>query len=386
MKLEALESRHYKTRKFHYTVNCFCHSPSGINGDKMRILTNLVLAVGLAVASLSVTSTSSAAVPQPGLAPTPQTELASAPGTEGDVAESAEAAGPAFEHAPAVEGVGMPTGALGIQNQVSAVGEQARWFHDALLMPIITAISLSVLALLMWIVLRFNRRANPTPSKTTHNTTLEVIWTLVPVLILVFIAVPSIGLLQAQYNLPEGETVTVKITGNQWNWTYEYPDHGDILLVSNMLEEEGKQAEGARFRADADGPRLLAVDERMVIPAGVNVRFLVTASDVLHSFAVPAFWTKIDAVPGRLNEGWTRVDQEGVYFGQCSELCGVRHGFMPIAVEVVSPEAFEQWVLANGGSMTGSEEATGEAPAEAETETTDAVADIAAADTASATG
>lgn len=354
----------------------------------MRILTNLVLAVGLAVASLSVTSTSSAAVPQPELAPAPapQTELASAPGTEGDVAESAEAAGPAFEHAPAVEGVGMPTGALGIQNQVSAVGEQARWFHDALLMPIITAISLSVLALLMWIVLRFNRRANPTPSKTTHNTTLEVIWTLVPVLILVFIAVPSIGLLQAQYNLPEGETVTVKITGNQWNWTYEYPDHGDILLVSNMLEEEGEQAEGARFRADADGPRLLAVDERMVIPAGVNVRFLVTASDVLHSFAVPAFWTKIDAVPGRLNEGWTRVDQEGVYFGQCSELCGVRHGFMPIAVEVVSPEAFEQWVLTNGGSMTGSEEATGEAPAEAETETADTVADIAAADTAGATG
>lgn len=379
-----MESRDYKARKFHYAVNCFDRPPGGINGDEMRILTNLMLAAGLAVASLSVTSAASAAAPQPELAPAPQTELAPAPGAEVEAAESTEAAAPAFEHAPAVEGVGMPTGGLGIQEQVSEVGEQARWFHDALLMPIITVISLFVLALLLWVVVRFNRRRNPTPSKTTHNTTLEVIWTLVPVLILVFIAVPSIGLLQAQYDLPEGETVTVKITGNQWNWTYEYPDHGDILLVSNMLEEEGEQAEGARFRTDADGPRLLAVDERMVIPAGVNVRFLVTASDVLHSFAVPAFWTKIDAVPGRLNEGWTRVDQEGVYFGQCSELCGVRHGYMPIAVEVVSPEEFEQWVLANGGTMPGSEEPVDDAPADAETETADDAEEIAAANTAGA--
>ncbi|QLC25249.1 cytochrome c oxidase subunit II [Parasphingopyxis algicola] len=346
----------------------------------MRIVTNLMLAAGLAVASLSVTSAAHAAAPQPELAPAPQTELAPAPGAESDSAESAAAEAPEFEHAPAVEGVGMPTGGLGIQEQVSDIGDQARWFHDALLMPIITAISLFVLGLLLWVVVRFNRRANPTPSKTTHNTVLEVVWTLVPVLILVFIAVPSIGLLQAQYDLPEGETVTVKITGNQWNWTYEYPDHGDILLVSNMLEEEGEQQEGARFRTDADGPRLLAVDERMVIPAGVTVRFLVTASDVLHSFAVPAFWTKIDAVPGRLNEGWTRVDREGVYFGQCSELCGARHGYMPIAVEVVSPEEFEQWVLANGGSMPGSEDEAAEE--ETDTEAADEAVEQAAADTA----
>lgn len=384
MKLEACESRAYIAAKFHYGVNCLDRFASGIDGDKMRILTNLMLAAGLAVASLSVTSAASAAAPQPELAPAPQTELAPAPGAGAEVVESAEAEVPAFEHAPAVEGFGMPTGALGIQEQVSEVGEQARWFHDALLMPIITVISLFVLALLLWVVVRYNRRRNPDPSKTTHNTTLEVIWTLVPVLILVVIAVPSISLLQAQYNLPEGETVTVKITGNQWNWTYEYPDHGDILLVSNMLEEEGEQAEGARFRTDADGPRLLAVDERMVIPAGVNVRFLVTASDVLHSFAVPAFWTKIDAVPGRLNEGWTRVDQEGVYFGQCSELCGVRHGYMPIAVEVVSPERFEQWVLANGGTMPGTEEEAEEAPADAETDTAEDAEDIAAADAAGA--
>lgn len=330
----------------------------------MRIVTNLMLAAGLAMASLSVMSGASAAAPQPDLAP--------APGADAEVAGAALAfeEAPAFEYAAPTEGIGMPTGGLGIQPQVSRVGEQARWFHDALLMPIITMISLFVLALLLWIVVRFNRRANPTPSKTTHNTALEIIWTLVPVLILVFIAVPSIGLLQAQYNLPEGETVTVKITGNQWNWTYEYPDYGDILLVSNMLEEAGSQQESARFRTANDGPRLLAVDERLVIPAGVNVRFLVTASDVLHSFAVPAFWTKIDAVPGRLNEGWTRVDREGVYFGQCSELCGARHGYMPIAVEVVSPEAFEQWVLARGGSMPGDEDDSETAEDAAETAAT----------------
>lgn len=347
----------------------------------MRIVTNLMLAAGLAIASLSVASGANAAVPQPELASAPETELAPAPDAEVEAAESAADAAPAFEYAAPTEGIGMPSGGIGIQPQVSEVGEQARWFHDALLMPIITIISLFVLALLLWIVVRFNRRRNPTASKTTHNTTLEVVWTLVPVLILVFIAVPSIGLLQAQYNLPEGETITVKITGNQWNWTYEYPDHGDILLVSNMLEEEGDQGEGARFRTDADGPRLLAADERMVIPAGVNIRFLVTASDVLHSFAVPAFWTKIDAVPGRLNEGWTRVDREGVYFGQCSELCGARHGYMPIAVEVVSPENFERWVLSQGGSMPGSADAADE---EDNTEAADDAAETAAASTAAA--
>ncbi len=344
----------------------------------MRIVTNLMLAAGLAIASLSVASGANAVAPQPELAPAPQTELAPAPGAEAEATESAADAAPAFEYAAPTEGIGMPTGGTGIQPQVSEVGQQAQWFHDALLMPIITAVSLLVLGLLFWIVVRFNRHRNPTASKTTHNTTLEVVWTLVPVLILVFIAVPSIGLLQAQYNLPEGETITVKITGNQWNWTYEYPDHGDILLVSNMLEEEGEQGEGARFRTDADGPRLLAADERMVIPAGVNIRFLVTASDVLHSFAVPAFWTKIDAVPGRLNEGWTRVDREGVYYGQCSELCGARHGFMPITVEVVSPEQFERWVASQGGSMPGSEDAA----EEENTETADDAAEIAAANTA----
>jgi cytochrome c oxidase subunit 2 len=324
-----------------------------------------MFAAGLAVASLSVASPGTAAVPQTELAPAPEAELAPAPDVESDTAAAAEAAAdeaPAFEYAVPTDGIGTPVaGGTGLPEQVTEVGAQGRWFHNAILLPIITAISILVLFLLLWVMARFNRRSNPTPSKTTHNTMLEVVWTLVPVLILVFIAVPSIGLLQAQYDLPEGDTVTVKVTGNQWYWTYEYPDYGDIMLISNMLPEEGDALEGQRFRTDADGPRLLAVDERMVIPAGTNVRFLVTAADVIHSFAVPAFWIKIDAVPGRLNERWVRVDRPGVYFGQCSELCGARHAFMPIAVEVVPPEDFERWVIANGGSMPGTEaEAAGD--------------------------
>ncbi len=333
-----------------------------MNGVKMRTLKSVVLAAGLALASLSVTSPAGAAAPAPEIAlePAPEITTAPAPGEEAatqDAAAEDTAAAPAeeFEYAVPVEGVGMPDGGIDLPDQYTEVGRQALWFHDALLLPIITVISLFVLALLLWVMARFNRRTNPEPSKTTHNTTLEIVWTLVPVLILVAIAVPSINLLANQYDLPEGESVTIKVTGNQWNWLYEYPDHGNISFVSNMLEEEGEQAEGARFRTDADGPRLLAVDNRLVIPAGTTVRFQITASDVLHSFAVPAFWLKMDAVPGRLNETWVRVDEPGVYFGQCSELCGARHGYMPIAVEVVTPERFEQWVRIQGGSMPGDE-------------------------------
>ncbi|NNC71977.1 MAG: cytochrome c oxidase subunit II [Sphingomonadaceae bacterium] len=322
----------------------------------MRILKTAMLAAGLALASFSVTSPAEAAAapaPQAELAPAPEAELAPAPGAESATQDAAAAPAEEFEYAVPVEGVGMPDGGIDLPDQVTEVGRQALWFHDALLMPIITVISLFVLALLLWVMARFNRRSNPEPSKTTHNTTLEVIWTLVPVLILVAIAVPSINLLANQYDLPEGESVTVKVTGNQWNWLYEYPDHGNISFVSNMLEEEGEQAEGQPFRTDADGPRLLAADRRLVIPAGTTVRFQITASDVLHSFAVPAFWLKMDAVPGRLNETWVRVDEPGVYFGQCSELCGARHAYMPIAVEVVTPERFAQWVRIQGGSMPG---------------------------------
>jgi len=173
---------------------------------------------------------------------------------------------------------------------------------------------------------------------------------LIPVLILLAIAVPSIRLLAAQYSPPKAD-LTIKVIGNQWYWTYQYPDNGDFEIVSNMLKERDQVGPNERARTDADGPRLLAVDERVVIPAGKVVKFIVTSNDVIHSFAMPAFWTKMDAVPGRLNETWVKVDRPGVYFGQCSELCGQRHGFMPIAIEVVTPARYAEWIASKGGTM-----------------------------------
>lgn len=262
--------------------------------------------------------------------------------------------------------VGVPDGRKGIQDQVTQIGQQAADFHDNWLLLLCVVISVFVLALLAYAMIRFRRGANPEPSRTSHNTLIEVLWTVVPVLILVAIAVPSIKLINAQYNAPPAD-LTVKVVGNQWYWTYEYPDHG-IDIVSNMLKEKDDPtlAEGDRYRTDADGPALLAVDNRIVIPAGKNVKFLVTAADVIHSFAVPAFWTKMDAVPGRINETWVNVEREGVYFGMCSELCGARHGYMPIAVEVVSEEKFNAWVASKGGSLPGAEPAAADAESEAD--------------------
>jgi cytochrome c oxidase subunit 2 len=160
--------------------------------------------------------------------------------------------------------------------------------------------------------------------------------------------------MRAQYAFPKAD-LTVKVIGNQWYWTYDYPDNGGLEIVSNILKEKGDPTlkPGDRFRTDADGPPLLAVDDRMVIPAGKVVKFIVTSNDVIHSFAMPAFWTKIDANPGQLNETWAKVDRPGVYFGQCSELCGARHGYMPIVIEVVPPEQFAAWVASKGGTMPG---------------------------------
>lgn len=188
------------------------------------------------------------------------------------------------------------------------------------------------------------------PSRTTHNTALEIVWTLVPVLILVGIAVPSIRLLAHQYDPPKAD-LTIKVTGNQWYWTYSYPDNGGFELVSNILSDADDKKRGE--------PRLLGVDERMVVPAGAVVKLIVTSSDVIHSWAVPSFWVKMDAVPGRLNETWFKVDRPGLYYGQCSELCGARHGFMPIAVEVVRPDQFAAWVASKGGTMPGAKKPTG---------------------------
>lgn len=252
--------------------------------------------------------------------------------------------------------VGMPKAKeIDFQEQFTENGQYAKWINNAILLPIITIISLFVLGLLLWVIVRFNRRANPVPSKTTHNTFIEVVWTLVPVLILLGIAWPSLDLLAKQFKPAPANAVTVKVTGYQWYWGYTYPDHGGFEVVSNMLKEKGDVAAGERFRTENDGPGLMAVDNRMVVPAGVPIRIQTTASDVIHAFAVPSLWFKLDAVPGRLNEKSLTITKPGVYFGQCSELCGARHGFMPIAVEALPPAQFAAWVKAQGGSMPGAE-------------------------------
>jgi cytochrome c oxidase subunit 2 len=231
-------------------------------------------------------------------------------------------------------GMGQPsTWQLGLQQAATPVMENIGWFHDFLLY-IITAITLFVLALLVIVMVRFNARSNPTPSKTTHNTLLEVVWTVVPVIILVAIAVPSFRLLFFQLHIPQAD-MTIKATGKQWFWSYTYPDHGGFEFDSLMLQDKDRKP---------DQPRLLAVDNEIVVPVNKTVRVQVTAADVIHAFAVPSFGVKIDAVPGRLNETWFRATREGVYYGQCSELCGKDHAFMPITVRVVSEKDFTAWI------------------------------------------
>ena len=259
---------------------------------------------------------------------------------------------PGYTPMKPTEGIGMPMPKdIDFQEQFTENGVYAKWINNALLLPLITAISLFVLLLLLWIVVRYRRKANPNPSKTTHNTFIEVVWTLVPVLILLGIAYPSLDLLAKQFKPAPAEAVTVKVTGYQWYWGYTYPDHGDFEIISNMLKEPKDAAEGERARTDNDGPAQLAVDNRMVVPAGVPLRIQTTAADVIHAIAVPSLWFKLDAVPGRLNEKSLTITKPGVYFGQCSELCGARHGYMPIAVEALPPEKFAAWVKAQGGSM-----------------------------------
>jgi cytochrome c oxidase subunit 2 len=237
---------------------------------------------------------------------------------------------------------------IGFQPAATPIMEMIHRFSDGLLI-VIVLIALLVLGLLVYCMIRFNARANPVPSRTTHNTLVEVLWTVVPILILVGIAVPSFSLLFAQhdparaipgYDPATDPPLTIKATGNQWFWTYDYPDNDDISFDSLMLSEE-------TLALDPDaGPRLLAVDNPLVVPVGRVVRMQVIGADVIHSFAVPAFGVKIDAIPGRLNETWFRVDREGMYYGQCSELCGRDHAFMPIAVQAVSAEKFAAWAEA----------------------------------------
>jgi len=215
-----------------------------------------------------------------------------------------------------------------MQPSGSPVMDNIHWFHNVLL-AIITIITLFVLGLLIAVVVKFNARANPVPSRTTHNTLIEVAWTLIPVLILVSIAVPSFRLLFLQLDLPKAD-ITVKATGKQWYWSYAYPDNGKFEFDSLMAQD--KQ------------PRLLGVDNEMVVPVNKVIRVQTTGADVIHSFAVPAFGIKIDAIPGRLNETWFKAEKTGMYYGQCSELCGKDHAFMPIAVRVVTDQEFTAWV------------------------------------------
>jgi cytochrome c oxidase subunit II len=222
---------------------------------------------------------------------------------------------------------------MGLQPAATPVMGDIIWFHNVLLI-IITAITVFVLALLLYIIVKFNARTNPTPSRTTHNTLLEVAWTVLPVLILTFIAIPSFRLLFTQLEVPPAD-VTVKVTGKQWFWSYNYPDAGgfefDSLLVADKDLKPGQ-------------PRLLSVDNEMVVPVNKNIRVITTGADVIHAFAVPSFGIKIDSIPGRLNETWFKAQREGVYYGQCSELCGKDHAFMPIAVRVVNDAAYAAWL------------------------------------------
>ena len=229
------------------------------------------------------------------------------------------------------EEVGQPSPwELNLQASASPVMDSIMQFHDWLLV-IISVITLFVLALLITVVVKFNARANPVPSRTTHNTLIEVAWTLIPVLILVGIAVPSFRLLFEELDIPKAD-LTIKATGKQWYWSYAYPDNGKFEFDSLIAEDKK--------------PRLLGVDNELVVPVNKVVRVQVTGADVIHSFGVPAFGIKIDAIPGRLNETWFKATKTGMFYGQCSELCGRDHAFMPIAVRVVSDQDFAAWVEA----------------------------------------
>ncbi|MBH5322077.1 cytochrome c oxidase subunit II [Aurantiacibacter sediminis] len=309
---------------------------------------------------------------------------------DGEVVTETDA--PAFEHFGPDMILGQPTSfeddaiaSMTFQDQYTVNGDYALWMHDAILMPIITAISLFVLGLLMWVILRYRRAKNPNPSKTSHNTLIEVIWTVVPVIILVVIAVPSISLIAKQYQAPPEDAITIKANGYQWYWGYEYVDNGGFEVISNMLSVEEALTAGE--------PHQLAVDNRMVVPVGVPIRLQTFGADVIHSFGMPSLWFKLDAVPGRINEKVLTIEQEGIYYGQCMELCGARHGYMPITIEARSMEDFNAWVQSQPGGMTraqlDAEAAAAAAPApeadaEGEEADADAEADAADAETAAA--
>lgn len=260
----------------------------------------------------------------------------------------------------ALAGTGMPSPwQLNLQGAATEVAHYIHWFHDWINI-IIFAISLLVAGLLGYVVFRFNEKSNPVPSKTTHHALLEVAWTVIPVLILVVIAIPSFRLLKLQLEIPQAD-VTVKVTGKQWYWSYEYAQDGGAFGFDSLMLDEKQRTEAISTKkiAEAEAPRLLAVDNEAVVPVGKIVRVQVTAADVIHKFTVPSFGVKIDAIPGRLNETWFKADREGIYYGQCSFICGQNHAFMPIAFRVVSQERYDAWLadskkkFANAGDAAG---------------------------------
>ncbi len=322
----------------------------------MNKVKSLVLAGLLAFAPSIAMNGQALAQDNVAAAAAPAADNAAAPADS--AANATEAAPVAKVAAPPrmkpTEGIGMPKpGEVTLQEQFTSTGHTARWLHDKMLLPLIFAISILVLALMLYAMWKFRASANPIPSKTSHNTLIEVVWTVLPVLILLVVAVPSIGLLADQYKPAPKDALTVKVTGYQWYWGYEYPDAGIPEFVSNMLPEDKAKENGEAY--------LLAPDNRLVLPVGRPIKLIITGADVIHSFAVPSLWVKMDAVPGRLNEKSFTIEKPGVYYGQCSELCGARHGFMPIAIEALPPAQFDQWVLSQGGKLPGA------APAAAET-------------------
>ena len=351
-----MESESTETMKF----GDFAHAAGHAAKTLGRTPRNLGISLGLLIAPQIALAAAPAAAP-----------VAAAPAAAASAAAASDAvAAGGYVPMTPTPGKGMPVdGALGLQDQYTHLANYAEWIHDGVLMPIITVITLLVLVLLIWVIARYNRRANPVPSKTSHNTMIEVIWTLVPVLVLVGIAIPSIDLLAKQYQPAPEKALTIKATGNQWFWTYSYPDNGDFEVTSYMLNIPGSPTinNGVREVGSKpwDGPSHLEVDNRMVVPVGEKIRLQVTAADVIHSFAIPSLWFKIDAGPGRINERVIEVAEPGVYYGQCSELCGAKHGYMPIVVEALPRDKYNAWVMTQSGGVIDGQAAPAAAASEA---------------------
>ena len=312
---------------------------------KLQFLALLVAALSfLAVPQAGYAQEDTGSVPQTGDVNTSTDEQVAENRSvaEGETVLPDEAGG--FEHFGPDMIRGMPTDAgINVQDQFSPIGQAALPLHTGLVW-VMFVISIFVLGLLAYVVFRYNRRANKVPSKTSHNTTIEIIWTIVPVIILVIIAIPSITLLAKQYESAPEDAITIKANGYQWFWGYEYVDNGGFEVISNMLSVEEA--------LDAGEPHQLAVDNRMVVPVGVPIRLQTFGADVIHSFGIPSLWFKLDAVPGRINELMLTIEEEGIYYGQCMELCGALHGYMPITIEARSLEDYNRWVQTQPGGQT----------------------------------